>query len=160
MIDSAIKKYIEFHQFEPTNIEEFDCDIPRFAYEAGNALFVLYRSGKKDPVTLITPVEPVDYIHEHDSGVKVYRTDEEVGPDRSVPKRISDVEAITKLGDCLGFAYLDPEGVEVVAECSAPLPELYCTPSGKALLVIENKENVAALIWGGKLRVEPRGIVG
>jgi hypothetical protein len=31
---------------------------------------------------------------------------------------------------------------------------------GKALVVVQGKRKVLALIWGGKLDVEPRGIVG
>jgi len=40
------------------------------------------------------------------------------------------------------------------------LPELYTIPAGTALLVVEDKRHVAAIIWGGALGVECRGIVG
>lgn len=160
MIKNAVNKYVEFHQFEPTDIGEFSdsFSIPTKARYAGEALFVLYRSGKKDPLTLMTPIDPRDYIHEHEDGVKLYRLDR-VSPSR-VPNWIHEATALTLLGKCLGFAYTDKDGEEIEARGTDPLPELYCIPSGKALLVVEDKSRVVALLWGGKLRVESRGIVG
>jgi hypothetical protein len=67
---------------------------------------------------------------------------------------------LTLLGQCLGFAYYDPESdQEIEAKVTQPFPELYSIPSGKALLVIQSKRTVLALIWGGRLGVEARGIV-
>ncbi len=161
MIKNAINKYVEFHQFEPMDIGEFSrsFSIPKKTRLAGEALFILYRSGKKDPITLITPIDPIDYIHEHSNGVRVYRSDID-GPSKNVPRSISGVSELVRLGDCLGFAYVDHDGDEVEAKGVPPLPELYCTSSGKSLLVVEEKSKVVALLWGGKLRVESRGIVG
>jgi hypothetical protein len=66
---------------------------------------------------------------------------------------------LVRLGQCLGFEYESPSGaIEAVTE--PPLPELYTITTGRALLVIQGKRRICALIWGGKLRVESRGIVG
>jgi hypothetical protein len=124
----------------------------------GPALYVLYRSAKLDPLTYAKPKKPIDYIHKHKAGVKVYRVDTDDGPERVVPQYIHSPTALVLLGKCLGFGYTDYDGDDVDAECKGP--ELFSIPSGKALLVIEKRRKVVALIWGGKLRVEPRGIVG
>jgi hypothetical protein len=160
-LHQAEKLFEEFHKYPPTKIGEFHSSfyIPEQATFVGPALFVLYRSSKNDPVTYLKPAKPIDYIHEHKSGVKVYVTDSEGGSERKVPQRIHNVGELTYLGKCLGFAYIDDEDEEVEAECTGKV-ELYTIPSGKALLVVENKKKVLALIWGGKLNVEPRGIVG
>lgn len=160
-MQQAIAKYVEFHQLEPNEIGEFPSSfrIPTEAGVAGPALFVLYRSGKRDPLTRIVPDKPVDYIHEHEKGVKLYLPDETEEPVKKVPQWITRIKSLTRLGDCLGFGFLQ-DGVEIEAEGTKPLPELYTIPSGKALLVIQGKRKVLALIWGGKLRVESRGIVG
>ena len=159
---AAIKQYIDFHQYEPKSIGSFSRSfhIPTEATFVGPASFVLYRSSKKDPVTMRKPARPIDYIHKHEKGVKLYRTDRAAdGPVRRVPKWIHEARALTLLGKCLGFAYFVGD-FEVEAQGRRPLPELYAVPSGKALLVVEGKRKVVALIWGGSLRVEPRGIVG
>lgn len=69
-----------------------------------------------------------------------------------------DVELV-RLGMCLGFAFEDDDG-EHEAQATAPLPELYCSTSGRTLLVVQNKRELVALIHGGALGVEARGIVG
>ena len=158
----AEKKYVEFHQFEPREIGKFGkgFSIPERAELAGRGIYVLYRSDKLNPTTG-EDEGVIDYIHKHKAGVKVYRVDdEEVGPSRKVPQFITGAKELTLLGQCLGFAYEDSEGQEVVGEPSYKNCELYTIPSGKALLVIESKRRVCALIWGGKLDVEARGIVG
>lgn len=161
-LKKALKQYEDFHKYDAKNVGEFPSSfsIPESALLAGRAEHVLYRSSKYDPVTYEKPKKPIDYIHEHKDGVKVYRCDRGFnGPERTVPKYICEAEVLVKLGKCLGFAYEDENGDIVEAECTGNI-DLYAIPSGKALLVIENKKKVLALIWGGKLRVEPRGIVG
>ena len=77
-----------------------------------------------------------------------------------MPARIRNAETLTALGlCCLGFSYDSGDGV-VEAKVTKPYPELYTIPSGHALIVVQAKRKVLALIWGGKLRVERRGIVG
>lgn len=159
MSRKAEKLYEDFHKYNPKSVGQFpnSFKIPTDATLAGPALFVLYRSSKYDPLTYEKPSKPINYIHKHKKGVKVYLIGGD-GPDRAVPKYIHSTDTLVLLGKCLGFAY-EEDGDEVEATCSGGV-ELYAIPSGKALLVVENKRRVSALIWGGKLRVEPRGIVG
>ena len=158
MTRKAEKLFADFHKYDAKKIGEFHSsfEIPDAATLAGPALFVLYRSAKCDPLTYAKPSKPIDYIHEPKPGVKVCVIEDE--PDTIVPKYIHSVGTLTLLGKCLGFAYLDEDGEEIEAKCTSC--ELYSIPSGKALLIVEKKKKVLALIWGGKLDVEPRGIVG
>jgi hypothetical protein len=157
----AEKLFADFHGYEPEEISQFPDSffIPEYAAFAGPAMYVLYLSAKCDPVTMKKPTKPVNYIHEHEEGVKVYIVDSDEGPERKVPKYIHSADALTFLGVCTGFGYSEEDGSEVEATCTKNVG-LYAIPSGKGLLVIEGKRKVAALIWGGKLNVEPRGIVG
>lgn len=163
-LNRAIDKYIEFHQYEPKRIGQFSRNffIPPEIVCVGDAVHVMYRSGKKDPETLIKPPRPRNYIHDHKPGVKLYRTDRSAeGVHKKVPNYILNSEALYLLGECLGFCYEDYDGEVVDAECKNPKPELYAVPPhGKALIVIQNKSKVLAMMWGGKLIVEARGIVG
>ncbi len=159
---TAEKKYVEFHSHAPEEVGRFHgaMTIPREAKFAGNAVHILYASDKLNPTTG-EDEGWIDYIHEHQQGVKLLRTDAHFsGPSRVVPKWIWSCRTLTWLGECLGFAYIDPEGYEVKAEATKPRPELYTTPNGRALLVIQSRRRVVAILWGGKLGVERRGIVG
>jgi hypothetical protein len=162
MTRKAEKLYEDFHKYPATRIDEMHRSffIPETAACVGPALYVLYRSSKLDPFTYAEPEGgSIDYIHEHKKGVKVYLPDSDWGPDRKVPKRIHESNKLTFLGECLGFGYIDDDGDEVEATCRGKV-ELCSTPSGKALLVVENRKEVLALIWGGTLGVKPQGIVG
>jgi hypothetical protein len=164
--NKAVKKYREFQHLDPKRIGKFPATfaIPKTAYLVGDAVNVLYRSGKCDPETLKKPSRPVNYIHDHDPGVKLYAIDgtdlvEDIDmlPERTVPQRIHAVTAIVLLGDCLGFGYRDgDDDIDVDAPSGS---ELYCTPDGRALLVVQRKRRVTALIWGGRLGVIDRGII-
>jgi hypothetical protein len=158
----ALRKYLEFHGQDPRKIGQFHRDlvIPERAVCVGVATQVLYRSDKLNPTTL-EDEGWIDYFHDHDDGVQLYRTDRKVseGVERAVPKWLRDVSSLTWLGYCLGFSYSDHAGAECSADASKPLPELFCVPSGRALLVIQNKRSVLAMMWGGRLGVENRGIV-
>jgi hypothetical protein len=159
---SAIKMYQDFHQHEPRKIGSFGprFEIPHVVRLAGPAVNVLYRSDKVDPETGRMPKGPLDYIHDHDSGVNVYRVDTDCdGLDKSVPAFIRDVKDLVLLGDCLGFSYRDEDGAVIEASSTRPFPELYTIPSGRALLVVQGKRKVLAIAWGGRLGVEARGIV-
>jgi hypothetical protein len=160
-VDGAIGKYIQFHQHDPHRIGEFhrDLAIPRTVICAGEAVNVLYRSDKLNPTTG-EDEGWIDYIHDHKDGVMAYRCDRQArGPEVEVPSWIRNERALYWLGDCLGFAFRGPDGREGEAQGADPLPELYAIESGRALLVIQGKRRVLALIWGGSLGVEPRGIV-
>ena len=165
--DAAIAKYNEFHRFDPRRLEWAPPHfvIPARMYRAGKALWVTYRSDKVDPSTLRRPRKPVDYIHEHDAGVITY-VSEPLDADAEgvdVPSWAREVDALAKLGECLGFRFEGPDGEEE-AQTRAPRPELYTIPSGRCLLVIEGRRghrpSVAAMMWGGALGVFARGIDG
>jgi hypothetical protein len=158
----AIEKFEEFHQFEPRDIGTFcrGFRIPRRAIFAGDARFVLYRSDKLNPGSGEDEGE-IDYIHEHDADVGLYRTDDTDGPEHAVPGWLCGCQQLVLLGECLGYGYYsDAFGEAVEAKSSAPFPELYTTPDGRALIVVQDKREVLALVWGGQLGVEWRGIVG
>lgn len=155
----GIAKYEEFWQYQPRSVGYFSDSfkIPRHVVCVGFAVHVLYRSDKRNPSTSEDEGE-IDYIHEHKKGVKLYLVEDD-GPQREVPGFIADAEVLVLLGDCMGFAW-EEDGETIEAEARNLLPELYTIPSGKALLVVESKRRVTAMIWGGKLGVEGRGIVG
>lgn len=168
-VENASDLYEGFHRYPPKKIGEFNAKfrIPRVVYKQGKAINILYQSDKVDPETLKKPKKPVDYIHDHDSkGVTTYLIDDH-GEAVDVPDWIANAQALTFLGKCLGFAFEDPSGKKIEAEGVDPLPELYAIQvrdgifkKKAALLVIQDKRDVLAIVWGGKLRVEPRGIVG
>jgi len=160
----AARLYETFHRYEPKVIGAFPSsfEIPKTLYLAGKAVDVMYRSAKVDPATLRKPSKPVNYIHEHDSrGVKCYlpRGDAD-GPATDVPDKFRGVSALTRLGFCLGFKFEDEDGQWVDADARAPLPDLYATPDGRCLLVIQSRRRVLAMVWGGGLGVYARGIDG
>ena len=158
----AIDKYREFHRYDPKDVGLMpSLRVPTRLHKAGNASWVIYRSRKTDPETLQKPRAPIDYIHEHDAGVHLYVPEGQL--DTDVPGKFRDPDmAYVKLGELLGFAYVDPAiSKDVIeAEGTKPLPELYCTPDGHALLVIQSKRTVLAMMWGGALGVFARGIDG
>lgn len=159
---AAIEMYARFQGHEPRKLGRFfsGFKIPLAVSYAGPAFNVMYRSDKNDPSTGKPVKKPIDYIHDHEKGVNVYRCDGKAGPaDVAVPAFIRDVDALVLLGDCLGFTYEDENGDAIEAAPTNPIPELYTIPSGKALVVVQSKRKVLALIWGGKLGVEARGIV-
>lgn len=166
-VRNATDLYEGFHRYEPRKIGEFapSFEIPSRVFRQGRAIDVLYRSPKTDPETLKRPRKPIDYIHDHDSrGVTTYLANGD-GDEIETPDWIRGAEALTSLGLCLAFTFEDPMGREVKAKGKQPLPELYALqvgwlPTRAALLVVQSKRDVIAIIWGGKLRVEPRGIVG
>jgi hypothetical protein len=163
--EDAVAKYEEFHRYKPTEIGEFHADfvIPKTVLRVGPAKYTTYRSAKVDPATLKKPRAPVNYIHEHDAGVEVYlqvEADEQFdGVKVYVPEKFRNVDSLVCLGQNLGYAF-KYDGEVIEAEGVDPLPELYCVPSGECLLVIQDKREVIAMIWGGGLGVFARGIDG
>ena len=157
----AADLYEAFHRFEPRRIGTFASGfkIPSSMHAQGRSINVLYRSDKVDPSTLRRPRRPVDYIHEHKPGVRTYLA-RGAGELVQVPAYLRDADQLTLLGECLGFSFEGRDGAEVEAVGKGKLPELYATPNGRALLVVQDKRQVLAAMWGGKLNVEPRGIVG
>ena len=156
----------EFHQLEPTKIyygtapagwknnppaPAINLKIPKTLKCAGEALWVGYASTKWTG-------KRVNYIHDHEGGVNCYRPDSGEYKEE-VPYAATKAKTVVRLGECLGFGY-DDNGKEVIGKVKKPYPELYCTPDGSVLLVIENKSKIIAMMWGGNLNVTSRGIVG
>lgn len=157
----AAALYEAFHRHPPRKVGEFHSSfaIPDHLFKQGSSVDVLYRSTKVDPETLKKPRKPVDYIHEHDPGVATYFADGD-GERIATPAWIRDIDALVLLGDFLGCKFKDQAGKIIEIEGTKPLPELYATVDGKALVVVDGKRTLIAIVWGGKLGVEPRGIVG
>ncbi len=165
-LDQAKEIYEAFHRYPPKKIGEFGSrfSIPGELRVGGKGVYVAYRSGKVDPSTLKKPSRPVNYIHHFNAGVNVYLPVDEQGfEDRKVievPAEFRAPDALALLGLNLGYQFLH-DGDEITAEeAIAGAPELYCSPNGKCLYVIERKRTVVAMMWGGALGVFPRGIDG
>jgi hypothetical protein len=162
--NEAVEKYVEFHRYEPKEIGEFPASfkIPDRMYLAGKAIWEAYRSSKVDPETLRKPRKPVDYIHENDAGVMTYLAEPFEDGDElvDVPVQFRSSVALVRLGQCLGYCHEDADGEPAEASSTRPLPDLYTTPCGRCLLVIQDRKHVIAMIWGGGLGVFARGIDG
>lgn len=163
--DQAHQLYEGFHKYGPKKRTRAPASfrIPKSVKLKGKGVHVLYRSRKFNPITYANEGAH-NYIHDHKAGVNVYFCD---GSGKKVPSAVARAEELVYLGKCLGFAYKDAKGKLVEYECDPRSVEWYAVPNptqlcpeGHALLVVEKKQKVVAMIWGGKLRVEPRGIVG
>jgi hypothetical protein len=164
-VQRGIKMYETFHARPPRKVGAFPAsfELPDDVLVVGKAVHVAYRSDKRDPETGVIPAKPIEYIHEHEAGVVVglCQDDGQGGSVRRVPSSILNVDSLVLLGQCLEFKWRTPGGEDVTAEGRRPMPLLYATPSGKALVVANHdKRRPLAIIWGGKLRIEWRGIVG
>lgn len=164
--EEAFDKYVEFHRLDPQQIGAFGPSfrIPDEMVVGGRAKWVTYRSSKVDPESLRRPSSPISYIHEHDAGVRTFLRP---GPGCpvdygkiDVPRRFREVSALARLGQCLGYCFVDDDGNEHEAKGKRPLPELYTVPDGKCLIVIQSRKDVLAMMWGGALGVFARGIDG
>lgn len=163
-LHKAEKLFETFHQFDPEDVGSFrkGFKIPKQAWYVGEAKTMYYTSDKLNPISG-EDEGWISYYHPHEGNVRLYVSeapDEEIGELRNIPKWIHDTKALTRLGDCEGFDFIDLEGNEREAKATKPYPEWYAIPSGKALLVIQSKRDVLAIIWGGDLDVEWRGVVG
>lgn len=167
--EAAVAKFREFHRYEPKKVTDFPrgFKIPTEMVCVGPAKHTMYRSGKVDPSTLKKPKRPIDYIHQHDAGVKYYMAPDDEDLDEleiesdhvAIPRSFAQAEALVKLGESIGGAF-EVDGEQVDFEAVSPLPELYCTTDGKCLLVIQDRREVLAMIYGGALGVFGRGIDG
>lgn len=158
-LDKAVENYQDFHQYTPREIGTFvGLVIPEHVVVVGEAEQTLYRSDKWEN-------KNHEYFHDHDPGVNVGRTDaeREDGTVVNLPRFIKDATALSMLGQCIGFSYIDNLTGEVV-EAKVPAGhELYEVPNRRALLVIDVSGRTAvvkAILWGGKMVVTDRGIVG
>ena len=164
-IEDAIQMWETFNQLDWNVAGEFapSLRIPERLVILGDADYVMYRSKKRDPESGAIPKRALDYIHKHSASVRVAVPSSSAlkhGRSRPVatPGFIRDASSLARLGACLGFAY-SHAGEQYEIEASSPYPELYAIASGKALLVISGKSKLDAVIWGGRLDVESRGIV-
>ena len=179
--EAGITMYSEFHQYAPKKQGRFpgNLEIPMEVFKVGSAEWMFYASNKWEHKQNF-------YMHEHGWGVGCYLTD---GGDKrvEVPEKYRTVDTLVRLGECrggparlpsrakdlrdnvgktansgkgLGFVWTGQDGVLDGAMVGSPYPELYCTPDGGCLLVIEGKKKIRALIWGGGMRVKSQGIVG
>lgn len=158
----GLAKYEEFSRLEPRDVIcEEDQRMPTRATKVGKAIHVMYRSEKIDPETDKRPRGGAqNYIHEHDAGVHVYEPGDRDTGDSEVLE-CSDDTTLVLLGECLGLAWKSgSDGEDYEVEWSDPEVELYCTTSGKMLVIVGGKREILYLVWGGALGVEPRGIVG
>lgn len=163
-LPKAERLFETFHQYEPVKVGAFgkSFKIPDEANWVGEAKQMLYTSDKLNPETG-EDEGWISYYHDHEGGVKlcIVGDHNKVGGElRKVPKWIRETKALTRIGDCDGFTYIDFDGKKREAKATGRKPEWYAIPSGKALLVIQDKRRVLAIAWGGTLAVEWRGVVG
>lgn len=158
----AERLFETFHSYDPIKVGSFHRQfrIPREASHVGEATVMYYMSDKLNPISG-KDEGWIPYFHEHGGGVRMYIPGDIEGVElRKIPKWIWNTEALVRLGDCDGFEFVDFDDNVVKAKATGTKPEWYCTPSGKALLVIQSKRSVLALAWGGTLSVGWRGVVG
>jgi hypothetical protein len=154
--------FVEFHQFEPEKIGSFhrSFKIPKHAYHVGEAKKMFYASDKLNPETS-EDEGWIHYVHDHEGGVGFYLPGRNSGGDYvDVPDWVCDIDTLVRIGDCEGYEFEDLDGDTIEAKGTKPLPEWYAIPSGRALFVVQSKRRVLALLWGGDLDVEWRGVVG
>jgi hypothetical protein len=159
--DDAVEGYERFTKFKPKEVGLLDgLVLPSRMYLVGEGIHVLYRSDKWEK-------KKHDYIHDHDPGVNVCLLPDPMHDfgykPISVPDFIKNTKTIYLLGECIGFKFKRLDGRNAEAKITRPLPELYATPNGKALLVVEThgrRAKLAAAFWGGRLDVRAEGIVG
>ena len=121
---------------------------------------MLYTSDKLNPETR-EDEGFVPYFHEHEGDVKLVLPDDSRGGERiKVPSKIRHAQALTKLGRCDGYSYVDFDNITHEAKAKGRHPDWYAIPQSTALLVIQDRKKVIALLWGGGLHVEWRGVVG
>lgn len=153
-LDRGVRKFLEFNGMDLRSIGPFSTalSIPDGGYLLGPGKWITYRSDKWNDGRH-------DYIHEFGKSVKIVDFDGGEGSLVAVPSRFARAQTLVKLGTCLGFSFA--QGREVIeAKTRGRKPELYCTPCGRALFVVQDKQKFLTGMWGGKLAVESRGIVG
>lgn len=180
-LESAKAKFREFHAYESENSGPFDASlkIPERISCVGESVYVCYRSDKWGD-------KNQDYIHHNDCRCLHDREahEDENGPcgkltcacqtfksnvkfclaggrgeSVEVPAFIRKASKLTFLGKCLEYSFLK-EDDELVQTKGGKGCELFCVPSGKALLIIKDKKKLVAIVWGGSLAVKDVGIVG
>lgn len=153
--EAARSTFEGFHAFDMRSWGKFSQEIvvPKRMALAGPCVYVTYRSDKWSDGTH-------EYIHKITSypKVQVALAEEDTGRTVAVPARVRNAVTLSLIGGALGFAVETDDG-EVEGAFPANT-EWYWSPTGKALYAIATKSRLLAVAWGGKLDVEPRGIVG
>lgn len=155
--NEGLDKFGEFHQLSPKKVGSFgnSFKIPTTAYCVGEATCTYYRSKKWDNVMH-------EYYHDHEGGVKVYSSlpVEKYNCIKTFVPKYCQVSTLIKLGDNIGLDFIDLDNEERQLKITKPFPELYCNPTGNCLYIVDEKTVLVALLWGGHLSVQKRGIVG
>ena len=151
--DRAARIFEDFHARDAKKFGELGCEVPQSMRLLGACRWVTYRSDKWNDGTH-------DYIHKIESFPRVRVAVPGRGGDRvSMPAKVRETQVLTQIGlSALGFAYGD-DGDET--EASLPRgAQWFWSERGRALLAIQSKKKLLAVVWGGALQIEPRGIVG
>jgi hypothetical protein len=155
-LDAAIRSFEGFHAYDSKEVGQFPASmrIPEYVQVLGPCTYVTYRSDKWNDGSH-------DYVHEIESypRVLVGLVGGRQGKRRKVPQRIgNDATLVQVRTSAIGFGYTDGAGEKIdstVRRCT-----WFWHPRGKALLLVREMRQLVAIIWGGKLGFEDRGIVG
>lgn len=160
----AIAAFRRFHSRDWRGEGDFhaDFDIPAQMTCAGHMLDTAYESDKLNPSTG-EDEGWIAYNHKHDKNVMIAvptrRSDQHMV---AVPDWIRRETELVWLGTCLELKYQELEtGRTAMLEGTNPKPDIFFTPKAgrAALLVVQSKRRLMAIIWGGKMQVQRRGIV-
>jgi len=148
--------FSRFHARDPKRFGKFPFEIPASIYHVGFCSWVTYRSDKWNDGTH-------DYIHDIDSFPRVKccvaKLEGLEGKKISVPQRIRGTQTLTQIGlKSLGIGFVDFDDEDM--EIKTPRCRWYWSDRGKALICVQDQKRLVAIVWGGKLDVEARGIVG
>lgn len=153
-VRNAAADFATFHNFDPKRVDYAPrVTVPSQIPVVGSCEWVLYRSNKWGEGTH-------DYIHEITSHprVMVGIVGDRGGKMTKVPKRIQQTKSVSLIGKCLGWQFTDKDGESM--ETKVTRCQWWWSKPGRALLAVEDKRRIVAIVWGGKLNVEARGIVG
>lgn len=158
-IESAVNVFEGFHAYEQKRSGVLDIEIPSSVRYGGPCTWVTYRSDKWGDKN--SDGSTPEYIHEITSYPNVFcgLIGGGGGRRRKVPKKIQRIQVVAQLGlAALGAAFVE-DGDEV--EMKFPRgTRWYWSARARVLLAVQSKRKLLAMVWGGKLDVEPRGIVG
>lgn len=154
-LQRAVDTFEGFNDYEIRGYERFakEIRVPARLPFVGPCKWVTYRSNKWNDGTH-------DYIHTIESfpSVRLCVPGEDFD-EVSVPARVRNATTLAQIGtQALGAGFENDAGE---SELRVPRgSQWYWSPSAKALYLIAKRERLVAVLWGGRLDVEPRGIVG
>jgi hypothetical protein len=154
-VSQATKTFENFNEYPSKGASKFAREIivPERMPSPGPCRWLTYRSNKWNDGTH-------DYIHTIASypRVKCAMAGENY-PTIKIPAKVREATTLTQIGlRALGFAF-EYDDDEYEAKVPAGT-EWFWSQTARALYLIQNKRKLVAVIWGGNLNVEPRGIVG